>query len=433
MTKVGFSAADPKTLVVCRRAGFRAYAGSVTPSRIARTRGGHVWGEAWRLLSALAIGLVMWGSVLYTNFRTDRVPEWGAHWIWADLTLGLVAAAVSLWRRHHHLAVAVVTTAISAVSVVAIGPAALAVVSLAATRRWRPLLVVAPLWFAAQWSSLAVYRAWETSGFWPNVVIAALSLFLCVAVGFYIGERRAYVASLRERALTAEREQALRVMQARVAERTRIAREMHDVLAHRISLVAMHSGALSYRTDLAPEQVAQTAEVIRTNAHRALGELREVLGVLRDVPGADGGGPDDASGSPEAPQPTLADLDELLDEARALGAGVETEVQGDLAAIPASASRTAYRIIQECLTNARKHAPGRPVHVTLVASTQDHGKGTLSMTVRNGIRPESAVGDGAGLGLVGLTERAVLASGELTYGPDAQGDWVVRARLPWTT
>lgn len=400
----------------------------MTSRRITRTRGGHVWGEAWRLLSALAIGLVMWGSVLYTNFRTERVPEWGAHWIWADLTFGVVAAAITLWRRHHHLAVAVVTTAISAVSVVAIGPAALAVVSLAATRRWRPLVVVAPLWFGAQWSSLAVYRAWETSGFWPNVVIAALSLFLCVAVGFYIGERRAYVAALRERALTAEREQAMRVVQAKVAERTRIAREMHDVLAHRISLVAMHSGALSYRTDLPQEQVAETAEVIRTNANRALGELREVLGVLRDVPGAD----EALAETPEAPQPTLADLDELLDEARAAGARVVTERDGDFTAVPAGVSRAAYRIIQECLTNARKHAPGHPVRLGLAVASEGDAQGTLTLTARNGIRAGADTAGRSGLGLVGLTERAVLAGGELTYGPDDRGDWVVHARLPWT-
>lgn len=400
----------------------------MTSRRTARTRGGHVWGEAWRLLSAFAIGLAIWGSVLYTNFRTGRVPEWGSHWIWADLTFGLLAAAITLVRRRHHLAVAIVTTALNAISVVAIGAAALAVVSLATTRRWRPVLVVTPLWFAAHWSSLSVYRALEAGGIWPNLVMAALGLLLCVAVGFYIGERRAYVASLRERALTAEREQAMRVVQARVAERTRIAREMHDVLAHRISLVAMHSGALSYRTDLPPEQVAEAAEVIRSNANRALGELREVLGVLRDVPGA--GEPGDV---PEAPQPTLADLDELVEEAREGGTPVTVEATGDLPSIPAGTSRSAYRILQECLTNARKHAPGAPVRVSVAVASEDGAQGALELTARNGIRPGGGDLEGAGLGLVGLTERAVLAGGELTYGPDGHGDWVVHARLPWST
>lgn len=404
----------------------------MTSRRPDRTRGSHVRGEVWRLLAALTIGLVLWATVVYTSWRTDQEPAWGEHWIWADLTFGFVAAALTLARRRLPLAVAIATTAISAVSVVAIGPAALAVVSLSTARRWGPVLTVAPLWFAAQWSSLAVYRAWESSGIWPNVVIAALSLFLSVAVGFYIGERRAYVAALRERALTAEREQAMRVVQARVAERTRIAREMHDVLAHRISLVAMHAGALSYRTDLPAEQVAETAEVIRSSANRALGELREVLGVLRDVPDSNGELARSVD-APEAPQPTLADLQGLLDEARATGGQVTVAIDGDLSAIPAAVSRAAYRILQECLTNARKHAPGHPVHLSVQVETEGDAKGRLDVTARNGIRRGADEVGGAGLGLIGLTERAVLAGGELTYGPDGRGDWVVHARLPWSS
>ncbi len=403
-------------------------------SHLALRRGDvRVGSEAWRLLLALTIGLAMWGSVFYTSVRLDRVPRWGEHWLWMDLTVGIIAGGLVLLRRRNRVAVAIAATLLSAISIVAIGPAAWSVVSLATTRRWRDVLLVVPLWFVAQWSSLEIYRAWETSGFWPNISISALSLLLCVAVGFYIGERRAYVDSLRERALTAEREQALRAVQARVAERTRIAREMHDVLAHRISLVAMHSGALAYRTDLPREQVAETAEVIRANANRALGELREVLGVLRDVPGTDGaGGADGSAAVPEAPQPTLAGLGELLTEARAAGGEVSAEIDGDVTSVPESTSRTAYRIVQEGLTNARKHAPTAPVHVAVAVVPDDAGQGTVSVTVRNGIRPGGEVVS-SGLGLVGLTERAVLAGGELTYGPDGHGAWVVRARLPWST
>ena len=105
-----------------------------------------------------------------------------------------------------------------------------------------------------------------------------------LATGMYIGARRELVASLHDRAERAEREQALRVEQAQANERARIAREMHDVLAHRMSLVAMHAGALAYRTDLSPEQTRHAAEVIQANAHRALADLREVLGLLREAP-----------------------------------------------------------------------------------------------------------------------------------------------------
>ena len=187
---------------------------------------------------------------------------------------------------------------------------------------------------------------------------------LCVAVGFYVGGQRELLATLEARAMTAEREQAARVDQARTAERGRIAREMHDVLAHRISLVAMHSGGLVYRDDLTREQTVETAEVIRDNAQLALAELREVLGVLRDG---------DPGAAPERPQPTLAALPELIDEARAAGNPVTCALtlssrgaaEGDLGALPESTSRSAYRILQEALTNARKHAPGLPVRLEI--------------------------------------------------------------------
>nr|WP_277352171.1 histidine kinase dimerization/phosphoacceptor domain-containing protein [Knoellia sp. DB2414S] len=159
-------------------------------------------------------------------------------------------------------------------------------------------------------------------GFLTTLALGILSVAVCVALGFYIGTRRALLASWRERAETAEREQASRVAEARANERARIAREMHDVLAHRISLVAMHSGALAYRTDLSRQETSQAAEVIRDNAHLALTELREVLGVLR----LDNAPDDPADAAVERPQPTLADLAELLEEARSAGARLTATV-----------------------------------------------------------------------------------------------------------
>ena len=183
---------------------------------------------------------------------------------------------------------------------------------------------------------------------------------LAIITGFYVRARRELVASLHERVLTAEREQALTTEAARDAERTRIAREMHDVLAHRISLVAMHAGALAYREDLTREQTAETAATIQANAQLALAELRQVLGVLRAGRVPDG---------VEAPQPTLAELAALLADVREAGSQVQLDVLGlrecDLAKIPATLSRTWFRIVQEALTNARKHAPGEPVSVRL--------------------------------------------------------------------
>ena len=132
--------------------------------------------------------------------------------------------------------------------------------------------------------------------------------------GMYIGSRRELLWTLRDRAERAEAEQALRVEQGRLNERTRIAREMHDVLAHRISLIAMHAGALAYRTDLTAEEMRQTAELIQAKSHEALTDLRQVLGVLRDG---------EAGGRSERPQPTFADLSALVLEAEGAGMRIQ--------------------------------------------------------------------------------------------------------------
>ncbi|MDX6373813.1 MAG: hypothetical protein QOD98_2801, partial [Nocardioidaceae bacterium] len=195
-----------------------------------------------------------------------------------------------------------------------------------------------------------------------------------------------------------------------------IAREMHDVLAHRISQVSMHAGALAFREDLTPEQVHASATVIRDKAHEALTDLRGVLGVLR---GADG--------EPAlAPQPTYADLDELIAEART--GGVNIEVQDRVSApteVPEAAGRTLYRIVQEGITNARKHAPGTLLTLELSGSPEDG----LDVVMRNPLGFGSAT-PGAGLGLVGLTERAELRGGRL----DARREgarFVLHGWIPW--
>ncbi|GGN06016.1 two-component sensor histidine kinase [Terrabacter tumescens] len=406
--------------------------------RIARTRRGHVWGESWRLGVGFLFGLAIWGVVQAQLDQRGVDPTFGKDWLLVDLALGVGSTVLLLWRRRWPLAVALVTTVLSGVSSVSVGASLVALVSLSTRQRWREIAVVAVPWMLAGVSHSLVYPTEPEAITLPNIIIGLLTLAVGVSIGWAVGERRAFVASLHDRALTAEREQAMRVVQAQVAERARIAREMHDVLAHRISLVAMHSGALAYRTDLAPEQVAETAEIVRESANQALTELRAVLGVLRDVPGA--GASED--GSPEAPQPTLGDLDALVAEARSGGATVLLDRAGDLDAVPEQVSRSAYRIVQEGLTNARKHAPGAAVRVT-VSTAPERGLDdeAVQVTVRNavprggtdaadGIRRAPTVG--AGLGLLGLTERAVLAGGELTYGPDRAGDFVLTARLPWS-
>jgi signal transduction histidine kinase len=171
--------------------------------------------------------------------------------------------------------------------------------------------------------------------------------------------------------LQAERQHALQITEARTSERARIAREMHDVLAHRLSLVAMHAGALSYRRGLTEEQVAATADVIRASTHAALTDLREVLGVLRT---------EELDGAPERPQPTLSTVPTLVEEAVAAGGNVRLHNEvGDLSAAPDTVGRSAYRVVQEALTNARKHAPDTTVDVVLRGRRGDE----LVVEVRN--------------------------------------------------
>ena len=260
----------------------------------------------------------------------------------------------------------------------------------------------------------------------PHSAVRLLAMALCVLVmtvaigwGLFARTRRELVASLHERARRLESEQLLRVEQARDAERRRIAREMHDVLAHRLSILSLHAGALEFRRDASPEEVAEAAGVIRASGQAALEELRAVIGVLRE---------EDDRASVEAPQPTLAQIPALLDESRAAGMDVRWEERAATDAVPPAVGRTAFRVLQEALTNARKHARGAPVTVSL-----DPGP-PLVLEVVSG-RASDLLDDGrlpgAGLGLVGLAERVALADGSLEHGKDPAGRFVVRATLPW--
>jgi signal transduction histidine kinase len=197
---------------------------------------------------------------------------------------------------------------------------------------------------------------------------------------------------------------------------------MHDVLAHRISLITMHAGALAYRTDLTADEMRETAGLIQTKSHEALTDLRQVLGVLRD---------DDHPALLDRPQPTFEDLHALVGEAEASGMHVQYDERvRDAAAMPERVGRTTYRIVQEGLTNARKHAPGVTVLVDVDGSCEDG----VSIRIRNPARsvlvPAGLPTPGAGLGLVGLGERAKLAGGRLETRREG-GIFELTGWLPW--
>jgi len=291
--------------------------------------------------------------------------------------------------------------------------------TVAAYRRWQLAALIAALQFAM----LPVFRSVQPDDNslprWAFFTLVVLAMAAIVAWGMFVRGRR---ESRQERVRHAEAEQHLLLDQARHAERTRIAREMHDVLAHRISLLSLHAGALEFRPDAPPDEVARAAGVIRASAHQALEDLRMVIGILRD--GADGD-------APQPPQPTLAALPELLEDSRAAGMHLHTDLRvADLTAVPDSIGRHALRIVQEALTNARKHAASASVDLRIEGAPGDG----LVIEVRNAV-PVLAAGEpeipGAGTGLVGLAERATLSGGHLEHGLEEDGDFRLRAWLPW--
>lgn len=394
------------------------------------------WSRTWRYLVAVGIGLVLW--VFVTVDVTSVVAEGDEGRVGAlvllDLLLGLVALGLLPLRRRKPVLTAVVLAAFTAFSSFAIGAAMLALVSLSTRRRWREVLPAGVVWVLATLVYEFFYAGSSTMDLpsWLALVLAVgfsvLMLGLVVATGFYVGARRELLQTLRQRAEAAERAQESRAAEARQAERTRIAREMHDVLAHRISLVAMQAGGLAYREDLTRAQITASAETIRDSAHRALGELREVLGVLRAEEDA-------VPTEREAPQPTLAELAALLADADEAGNRVHLDLTGlpggdraALGTLPQTASRTAFRILQEALTNARKHAPGQEVRVRLAGAPGERLLVESSNPVPV-VVPRPA--PGAGLGLVGVAERAQLLGGSLEHGVDADGRFAVRVWLPW--
>ncbi|MGP3970591.1 sensor histidine kinase [Streptomyces sp. 6N223] len=315
-------------------------------------------------------------------------------------------------------------------SPVATPAATLGALQVARRRRFPVAAAVAAAGVAAH----VVQGLWRPN---PGISLGWWLLLIRAAYGALLGwgalarSRRALLISLHERALRAEAEQGRRIAEARMAERHTLAREMHDVLAHRLTLVATHAGALEYRPDSSPDQIARAAGVVRAGVHQALEELRQVIGLLHQEEGEREADRAYDERERTAPRPALADLPRLIAEARQAGQPVRLRddvTATDAAALPAAAAPTAYGVAQEALTNARKHAPGQPVEVVL------HGApGTrLLIDIRNPLpaAEQDPIAPGGGLGLVGLTERVRLAGGELNHQV-AGGQVRLRAWLPW--
>lgn len=414
----------------------------------------------WRLGGTLTVALLT-GLVVFVLVRGSSLPESPAAvpeadalrlslLLFGDLLAGLLAVAVlpfalrpldsgrdrpgngdgvpagaSRWA----LAAGVVVMVTTAVSTLAV-PASLAVLVSFASRR-------PAAWFAtstavmslAAWVNVAVVEPGDPFPLWALLVLVLGMAGVAGLIGSARRSRRALVQSLQQEAAGARRERDAHIEQVRATERTRIAREMHDTLSHRLSLISLHAGALEYRPDLDADTVHRTSQVLRETARTASQELRTVLTVLRE------------DGQGTTPDFGLPALEDLAATARAAGTAVELEIGGELAEaaigekdqageLSAVTSRALYRITQECLTNVRKHAPGQPVRIGLCGNPREG----ITLTVSNPLCAENTLGQdsgtGHGFGLIGVAERVELLEGRLHREATADA-FTVTIWLPW--
>ncbi|MBB4697848.1 sensor histidine kinase [Paractinoplanes abujensis] len=362
----------------------------------------------WLLDAAVALA----ATGLGTFFMTNSLSEEGGAPLALEITLGALAAlGLVLFRRTRPVTLALVLLPLAILFAMPMGALPFALFAVGLHRRpW----VVAGLTTLHATLVAVIYRAalGTTDVYYETVLFLLLLHVSAVAAAMVTRSHRQLVASWAARAREAEEGQRLRVEQARLAERERLAREMHDVLAHRISLLAVHAGALEVRRESSAEE-QRAAGVIRECAYDALEDLRSVIHVLR-------------APTEDQPQPTLGDVPALVEQSRVAGAEVGLTLDGEQD-VPESVGRHAYRIVQEALTNARKHAPGAPVEVAISGSAR-HG---LEVAVRNALKGQEPSMPGAGAGLTGLRERVALAGGRIEHGPTAAGEFRLRAWLPW--
>ncbi|WP_275558941.1 sensor histidine kinase [Streptomyces sp. 5-6(2022)] len=277
-------------------------------------------------------------------------------------------------------------------------------------------------------SPLAALR-WQPTqqGWWEDVVSAvfvSIPFVLAWVLGDSIRTRRAYYAQLEERAARLEKEREAQSKVAVAAERARIARELHDVVAHNVSVMVVQADGAAYVLDSSPEQTRQALETISGTGRQALAEMRRLLGVLRTgEPGEE---------NTYVPQPDVEQIDELVEQVRGAGLPVDFKVVGSPRQLPSGVELTAYRIVQEALTNTRKHG-GPDVGASVRLTYFDDGLGLLVEDDGRGAQHEmyeDGGADGSGHGLIGMRERVGMVGGTLDAGPRPGGGFRISALLP---
>lgn len=365
-----------------------------------------------------------------------------------DPVVGALLCLSLWWRRRIPVILAIAAILASTFSITSAGAVIVILFSLAVHRPW-PISVPLALLQVPATLIYNTVRPDDSMSFLATIVFGTLLVVAILAWGIAVRARRQLVLSLRSSAEQDRREHGLLLHDARRAERERIAREMHDVLAHRISLLSVHAGALEYRTQQAEAgtapaptaaEVHHAVSVIRENAHQALEELREVLSVLRtgDAPPELTDGSLEPDSSPEnaaradgtaAPQPDISDLESLIAEARTAGQQVHLDIDAPgLDGTRPQLQRTIFRVVQEGLTNARKHAPSSLVNISLRGDAETG----ISLVLTNVVAMDAVESQipGAGAGLAGLAERVAIDGGTLTHEIRA-GAFRLCVRLPW--
>lgn len=395
-----------------------------------------------------AASLLVLTSLLAGVFVAVLRSEWSPPANWPGVALGLavqVAASLALLRlRRSPVAVAAVLTGTSIglllVQLAAPGflmPRSATLDPYRSIDPWIPFATSAAAtvlglvadrrraWYG--WSLLGVLTVVATRPWQGSIGVAAGGVLISAVpalLGLYVAARRRLLTALTERAERAEREQELLAEQARADERARLAVEVHDLVTHRVSLMVLQASALRITGPDEPTRAA--AEDLRAAGCQALAELRDLVGVLRAAPAA---GPVGEPAGVAGPAGIELDLARLVAESQAVGVPVRLAESGDRSLASPVVARTAHRVVQEALTNARKHATGAPVRVEV-----RYAAGTVELTVENDAPPADAdpglAAVGSGTGLVGLRQRVELVRGTLSAGPVPGGGFRLDAVLP---
>ncbi|MGH2935711.1 MAG: sensor histidine kinase [Gaiellaceae bacterium] len=331
-----------------------------------------------------------------------------AHHFAGGIPIALLQVAPLLVRRRHPRPVLAAVTAAFVVQTLvytALPPFALmvAVYTVAASLPRYEGAVAAGAATAVSTLTVLALGNYHASVSYPVPLVAAW------VIGDNLGTRRAYTRALEERAERLEREQEAERARAVAEEQARIARELHDVIAHNVSVMVVQAAAANDVFDTRPEGAREALRAIEATGRTALGELRRLLGAVR---------------GDFAPQSGLDRLDELVAQVRAAGLVVAVSIEGEPRPLPAGIDLSAYRIVQEALTNTLKHA-----HATRADVALRYGEAELGVEVRDD-GTGGGDGDGSGRGLIGMHERVAAFGGSLDAGPDPAGGFAVRARLP---